>query len=173
LEIFTLIAAFLFGTLISIGGYVIGFKNPPLTILPATAYMIFLAFGWPFTAFHGWPLVYAELAGTVGAALYLLATQMGKNTVEEVNYKVKAIRTGYLYPGTNGRQPQAGQVYRVIAKRIALYKDSSFAPIGHECGTDPCLTCENLPDVFLAEVHIYDLEGHAYGWQPAKNFTPL
>lgn len=174
MEIFTLIAAFLFGTLIPIGGFFIGFKNPPLTILPAAAFMIFLSFGWPFTAFHIWPFVYAELAGTVGAALYLIATKMGRNMPkEEVNYKIRAVRNGYFYPGTNGRQPIAGEIYRADGERTSLYKDSSYAPVGHECGTDPCPICEGLPDVYIEELHISDLQGRSYGWQPAKNFAPL
>jgi hypothetical protein len=173
LEIFTLIAAFLFGMLIALGGFIIGLKKPPLTILPASAYMFFAMFGYPFSAFHVWPHGYAELAGTIVMVIYWLTTQDSGLKGKEVDYKVRAVGNGNYNPGTNGRQPIAGQIYRVIAERTARYKDSSFAPVGHECGTDPCPVCESLPDVLLAEVRIYDLEGHAYGWQPRKNFVPI
>jgi len=172
-EIFTLIAAFLFGILIALGGFIIGLKKPPLTILPAGAYMFFAMFGYPFSAFQVWPLGYAVLAGTIVMVIYWLATQKNFGKEKEIEYKVKAVRRGHYYPGTNGRHPIAGKIYQVIAERTALYKDSSFAPVGHECGTSPCPVCESLPDVLLAEVRIYDLEGHAYGWQPKKNFVPI
>jgi hypothetical protein len=173
LEVFTLIAAFLFGALIAVGGFIIGSTKNQWIFLPSMVILIYLFFGWPFKAMAVRPFIYAELAGLVATNVYLIATQTAGKTDKKTNYLVKAVRNGQLYPGTHGRRPVADKIYCVDGERTSLRKDESYAPTDHECGTDPCPVCENLPDVFLAEVHIYDLEGHAYGWQPAKNFAPL
>lgn len=134
--------------------------------------MIYMIFGWPFNAFRVWPFIYAEVAGLI-AALAIIVYLVGSNNwnkAETNDYQVKAVRNGCLYPGTHGRQPKTGQIFWVIEQRTRLYKDSSFAPTGHECGNDPCFVCEGLPDVLTPEIHIYDLNGRSYGWQPADNF---
>ncbi|HOX30096.1 MAG TPA: hypothetical protein P5080_03360 [Candidatus Paceibacterota bacterium] len=171
MEIFTMIAAFLFGALLAVGGFIIGTTRNRWIILPSIVLLVYLFFGWPFKAMAVWPFIYAEAAGIVATNIYLIAIQTAKKTVKETNYKVKAIKIGQLYPGTRGRQPQVGQVFWVIEERTSLRKDSSLAPIGHECGNDPCFVCEGLPDVSVKEVHIYGLQGSSYGWQPAENFV--
>lgn len=63
------IAAFLMGTLMPIGGYVIAARNPPLTLLPAVAYMIIITFHPLFFVMMLKPLCYAWFIGVLIAAL--------------------------------------------------------------------------------------------------------